>query len=403
MKKKILIIALVSIMLISAMGISSVFATENESTPELDIYKHNLSFDDTIYLLYAVDAQNVDKSDVELLLWTEPQSEYTADNAKIKLSSAGTTKIDEKTCLVFEYKDLAAKQMTDYVYARAHVEKGGKDYYSEVSKYSILTYAYTKLGKIDPDDATNNEDLKALLTDMLGYGASAQKYFGYKTDTLATDEFYNVKVVGGTLSDGFSEGLYEKGSDVILTATQKDGELTFSSWRNASGTKVSDSYVFKLTVTDQNDTYTACYGEAVAYSEGLGFELLDDESYCVINIGKCSDSNIVIPSTYQGLHVTQIADYAFEGNAAITTVTIPETVTSIGDGAFQICPGLTSVTIQGKRTSIGELAFNSCSELDEIFFNGTKTQWEAIEKGDCWDYDTGNYTIHCTDGDIAKE
>lgn len=26
----------------------------------------------------------------------------------------------------------------------------------------------------------------------------------------------------------------------------------------------------------------------------------------------------------------------------------------------------------------------------------------AISKGSIWDYNTVNYTVHCTDGDIAK-
>ena len=33
---------------------------------------------------------------------------------------------------------------------------------------------------------------------------------------------------------------------------------------------------------------------------------------------------------------------------------------------------------------------------------GTKAQWKAIKKGYDWNYDSGNYTVHCTDGDISK-
>jgi len=52
---------------------------------------------------------------------------------------------------------------------------------------------------------------------------------------------------------------------------------------------------------------------------------------------------------------------------------------------------------------IGESAFSYCSRLTSISFNGTMAQWNAIEKNDYWNVDTGNYTIHCTDGDIAKD
>lgn len=37
----------------------------------------------------------------------------------------------------------------------------------------------------------------------------------------------------------------------------------------------------------------------------------------------------------------------------------------------------------------------------EINF-GTVAQWNAISKGDDWNSATGNYTIHCKDGDISK-
>ena len=38
--------------------------------------------------------------------------------------------------------------------------------------------------------------------------------------------------------------------------------------------------------------------------------------------------------------------------------------------------------------------------LTSITFNGTKAQWNAISKGYGWNFYTGNYTVHCTDGDM---
>lgn len=29
-------------------------------------------------------------------------------------------------------------------------------------------------------------------------------------------------------------------------------------------------------------------------------------------------------------------------------------------------------------------------------------QWESLPKGENWDSDTDAYTVHCTDGDVAK-
>ena len=77
-------------------------------------------------------------------------------------------------------------------------------------------------------------------------------------------------------------------------------------------------------------------------------------------------------------------------------------VTSIGWSAFSGCTGLTSITIPDSVTSIGDSAFLNCDGLTTITFKGTKEQWNAIQKGYDWDYDTGEYVIHCTDGDITK-
>ena len=138
---------------------------------------------------------------------------------------------------------------------------------------------------------------------------------------------------------------------------------------------------------------------------------------------------------------TSIGDSAFR-DCGLTSITIPDSVTSIGQYAFYECTKLTSiivvegntkyhstgnclietatktlilgcktsviptdgsVTIGGSVTYIGENAFAYCSRLTSITFNGTIAQWNAISKYNQWNYGTGNYTIHCTDGDIPKQ
>ena len=86
----------------------------------------------------------------------------------------------------------------------------------------------------------------------------------------------------------------------------------------------------------------------------------------------------------------------------LATVNIGDNVKIIPSDAFKDCSGLTSVTIGGSVTRIGNYVFDGCSRLTSITFNGTKAQWNAITKGPDWNYNTGNYTIHCTDGDIPK-
>ena len=113
------------------------------------------------------------------------------------------------------------------------------------------------------------------------------------------------------------------------------------------------------------------------------------------------DTELVLPENYNS-ETYEIYKYAFRYCDSLTSVTIPDSVTSIGDQAFRECTSLTSVTIPDSVTSIGKYAFWYCYGLVDIKYAGTITQWKAITLGSNWNSSTGTYTIHCTDGDIAK-
>ena len=59
--------------------------------------------------------------------------------------------------------------------------------------------------------------------------------------------------------------------------------------------------------------------------------------------------DVVLPAS-----ATAVADYAFAGNAAISSVTIPANVTSVGSYAFSGCTGLTNAVFGGP-VSLGGL------------------------------------------------
>ncbi len=96
--------------------------------------------------------------------------------------------------------------------------------------------------------------------------------------------------------------------------------------------------------------------------------------------------------------VTKIGNSAFRGCNQITSVVIPSDVTEIANSAFRGCSSLTSITLPSGTESIGYNAFYGCNKLTDITFNGTKADWLIIPKFEFG----GNYTVHCTDGDIAK-
>ena len=69
---------------------------------------------------------------------------------------------------------------------------------------------------------------------------------------------------------------------------------------------------------------------------------------------------------------------------------------------FVNCTTLKSVSLPNTITHIGGLVFVKCSSLTDINYGGTIAEWEAISKHEKWNFTLGDYTIHCTDGDITK-
>lgn len=117
-----------------------------------------------------------------------------------------------------------------------------------------------------------------------------------------------------------------------------------------------------------------------SFSEGLNYVLSDDESfYIVTGLGNCADSDVIIPSEYDGKPIKSIDSQAFmlDGADRITSVIIPDSVTSIGFGAFNNCKRLTAVTLPNGITRIEQITFYECTELVNIKLPDSVTTIEA--------------------------
>ena len=164
---------------------------EDVSAPVLTVEKNNLSYSDSLYILYAVSNEGFDRTqhEIKMLFWENEQKEYIIGTQDYEQTTEGYVEVDEKDCLVFYSDGIAAKEMTTDIYARACVEVDGVTYYSEVQKFSVLEYVYTahEIGGL-------TEEQENLFDAMLTYGTAAQILFDYKTDRLANEIYYKITV-----------------------------------------------------------------------------------------------------------------------------------------------------------------------------------------------------------------
>jgi hypothetical protein len=159
------------------------------------------------------------------------------------------------------------------------------------------------------------------------------------------------------------------------------------------------------------------FEDKISSTSGLSFTLTEDNTAYLVKGGTATDKNIIIPPTYEGKPVKEIAYRAFAERYAMTSVfipnsveiiwdqafvncsnltgdliipnsvktigndafancrnlngnlVIPDSVETIGDRAFQSCSGLTSIEIPDSVESIGNYAFIGCSKLESVTVN----------------------------------
>ena len=95
------------------------------------------------------------------------------------------------------------------------------------------------------------------------------------------------------------------------------------------------------------------------------------------------------------------ADMYLDGKP-VTAVTFPDGTRKIEDYLFSGCTSITSVIIPKSVSGIGKASFEACTSLTDIYYAGTTEEWNAITVHDGYMIGNGNYTVHCTNGEIVN-
>ena len=124
---------------------------------------------------------------------------------------------------------------------------------------------------------------------------------------------------------------------------------------------------------DENGVCTTC-GEHRA-TEGITYDTTGDTA--IVTGYEGSETEIYIPSYYDGKRVTEIGENAFQ-NSNLAVVTIAEGVTKIGDWAFSSSTSLTALSIPATLTELSYSSFSYCYELRDVRYEGAIEGWLGL-------------------------
>lgn len=138
-------------------------------------------------------------------------------------------------------------------------------------------------------------------------------------------------------------------------------------------------------------TQDQCRRCGATASKGLSFALSSDGTYFILTgMGSCTDTDLLIPSAYNGKPVAAIGEQAFFQCISIHSIDLPGSILSIGTKAFYGCSSLTGIMLPAGLTQIGTNPFGGCTSLASISVDSGNSVYHS--HGNCL-IETGTKTL----------
>ena len=170
---------------------------------------------------------------------------YTSPYVVVRFNGVETTLTqytEKEDCLEFRFVNIAPNQMHDTLYATLYATYDGIEYSGVTKEYSVAEYCYSMLELYSAEEYS---ELRTLLVDLLNYGAAAQTYTSYKTETPVNAALTDTQRSWGTSA--------EPALSTVLNTKYKTVEVPTAKWKGA-GLLLQESVTMRLALTAEDIT-----------------------------------------------------------------------------------------------------------------------------------------------------
>lgn len=270
--------------------------------------------------------------------FTAPYVEFVFGGVKTKVE----TYEEVDGLYVFTFSNMAPNRMGDTIYATLHATKDGAEFAGNTLEYSIASYCYRMLSNATVVNDPAYAEFRTLLVDLLHYGAAAQVFTGYKTNTPADEDLTEAQLAWGTATDGALEN-----KTVTKYATVENPTATWASVGLVLEDAVTMRFKFEtadvtgLTVKITSDTNAAGWvidAEDFQYEESTGRYYVDFGGLHAGQMRQCvyvtvCDGDTAISNTLR--YAIESYAYKYADNESYPTLAaLVKTMMRYGDAAY---------------------------------------------------------------------
>ena len=226
--------------------------------PTLSLSYPTLSFEaEILYNVYYTVNDVSSVVEMGLVTFETRDAEGTVDTALEIISGY----IGSDGTYMVRSNGIPAKNLADVVYFKVYAKLTDGTYvYSQVAGYNGVAYARTIFSA-----ANSSDEIKALMVAMLNYGAEAQLYFGYKTDSLMNAELTDEQKA---LVRPYDESMID---DVVSADSSKTGSFVLD--------RTAFSSIYPSVSFDGAFSINYYFGNSLAADNGMTLYIWDADTY----------------------------------------------------------------------------------------------------------------------------